>query len=504
MAVWAMQLHAAAQAPFWEGARLVTGVSEVHCNKVQAIEGGCFVTVTGSGSIYLQNDTLLGSNFTVFANVSGELRSGIIMSEPRQLRDIGNGRIAFISALSSEVFLIGANSYSSTGGAGLITGTLDTTGAVSDVLYTSDLITGSGDYRVIDVHQGPGGDLFVLGTFTDSIAIADTMLLGSGTFLARFADNMELIRADRYELFPADDLGAIVEGVDGTVFMALVQANDHPSSILGDGLLSLALDQGGDILGVYSNGNGTFYPDGHPLLAADPSGGVYLAYSKYNGANDGASINVLRFNSSGEILWENPMAFPVDAFGEASPLHVEATDPGGVLVSGYSSSPLTMPGVDYMEPGPNCVVYELSASNALRWAIADNAGNVFGAWASMNPVGEVYAAGWLELQVRFGAHVLQNAAPYATGYINKIGFGPEGINEHLFKPLAIHPNPTHARFRVTLPPSSTHPIQLIDQQGRVLREEKAHGTQVDLDATGIAPGSYVVRSGSSVGQLIVR
>ena len=503
LAAWAMQFHAAAQAPFWEGARLVTGASEVRCNKVQAVEGGCFVTVGCYGSVYLQNDTLVGANFTIFCNTSGELRSGIAMSEPRQLQDIGNGWVAFTSEIDSS-FRIGADTYFSEVGIGLITGTLDSTGAVADVLSMPNLIMGFGDHHILDVHQGPGGNLFVLGAFMDSIAISDTVLFGSGTFLARFTNTGELIRADQYPIYPYDNFGAVVEGIDGTVYMALVQSNDHPLSVLGDGLLMAALGQDGGILGVYDNGNGSFYPDGHPRLAADPAGGAYMAYSRYNGFNDGASISVLRFTSSGGSLWENSMAFPVNAFGEASPFHIEATYFGGVLVSGYSTAPLTMPGLGYMGSGPNCVVYELSAANELSWAIADNAGNVFGAAASMNHVGEVYAAGWLEPPAQFGTHVFQNAAPYVTGYINKIGFGPDGINEHLVKPLAIHPNPTHDHFRVTLPQSSTNRFQLIDQQGRVVREEKIRGTQVDLDVTGIVPGSYVVRSGPSVGRLIIQ
>lgn len=503
LTIWALQFQAAAQAPFWESARSVTGASEVRCNKVQAMDGGCFVTVGGYGSVYLQNDTLAGSNFMVFCNASGELRSGIAMSEPRQLRDVGNGRVAFVSEVDGS-FQIGVNAYLSEMGVGLITGTMDTTGAVADVLSMPNLIMGFGEHRVIDVHQGPSGSLFVLGAFMDSIAIADTMLLGSGTFLARFTNMGELIRADHYAIYPYNDRGAVVEGFDGTVYVALVQSNDHPLSVLGEGLLLTALAPDGSILDVYDNGNGSFYPDGHPRLAADPGNGAYLAYSRYNGFNDGASINVLRFAATGDLHWENSMAFPVNAFGDASPLHLEATDFGGVLVSGYSTAPLTMPGLDYMQPGPNCVVYELGADNELRWAIADNAGNVFGASASMDHSGVVYAVGWVEIPVQFGTHVLQNAPHYVTGYINKIGFGPDGISDRLEKPIGIHPNPTHDHFRVTLPQPSANWVQLIDQQGRIVHEEETRGVQVDLDVTGIMPGSYVVRSGSSVGHLIIQ
>lgn len=503
LVVWAAQLVAAAQAPFWESARLVTGASEVRCNQVQAMDGGCFVTVGGYGSVYLQNDTLAGSNFMVFCNASGELRSGIAMSEPRQLLDVGNGRIAFVSEIDGS-FQIGVNTYLSETGIGLITGTMDTAGVVADVLSMPNLIMGFGEHRVIDVHQGPSGNLFVLGAFMDSISIADTMLLGSGTFLARFTNTGELIRAEQFEIYPYYDFGAVVEGIDGTVYMALVQADNHPLNVLGEGLLLIALGPDGAILGVYDSGYGSQYLDGHPRLAADPANGVYLAQSIFIGISSGTSIHVLRFTATGDLQWENNMAYPVNAFVQASPIHLEATDFGGVLVSGYCIGPLTMPGLDYLETGPNCLVYELGADNELRWAIADNAGYVFGASASMDHSGVVYAVGWVEIPVQFGTHVFQNAPHYVTGYINKIGFGPDGISDRSEKPLGIHPNPAHDHFRVTLPQPSANGVQLIDQQGRIVREEETRGVQVDMDVTGIMPGSYVVRSGSSVGHLIIQ
>ena len=46
-------------------------------------------------------------------------------------------------------------------------------------------------------------------------------------------------------------------------------------------------------------------------------------------------------------------------------------------------------------------------------------------------------------------------------------------------------------------------VQLIDHQGRVLREERTRGGQIEIDVSGISSGAYVVRSGSSVGQVVI-
>lgn len=423
------------------------------------------------------------------------------MSEPRQLMDAGGGRVAFVSEIDGS-FQVGANAYSSESGCGLITGTVDTTGVASDILSMPNLILGAGEYRIIDVHKGPSGKILVLGAFTDSISIVGTVLLGTGTFLAQFTPAGQLLRADQLPIDPYNDFGAVVEGNDGTVYMALVQNKDRPQSILGEGLLLISQGTDGGILGVYDNGNSSFFPDSHPHLAAGPANGVYLAYGKYNGSNQGASINVLRFNATGEFQWENAMAFPVNSLGDASPIHLEATD-GGVLVSGYSTAPLALPGLAYMQAGPNFVVYELGAGNELRWAIADNAGNVFGAAASMNSAGEVYATGWLDTPAQFGPHALQSVSQ-ATGYINKIGFGPEGVEGYRATSVGINPNPASGRFHAMLPASSMNSVQLIDQQGRLVREVQRQGPQIEIDITGVSPGSYVVRSGSSVGRVIIQ
>ena len=122
----------------------------------------------------------------------------------------------------------------------------------------------------------------------------------------------------------------------------------------------------------------------------------------------------------------------------------------------------------------------------------------------MNNAGEIYVAGWFDYTAQFGTHFLPNTPGKGQAYIAKIGYGFLGINDNSASPLSLFPNPTNDRFRVVLPYPSANRVQVIDQQGRVIHEERTTGQQVDIDVTGIRPGSYVVRSGTSVGQLIVQ
>ena len=112
--------------------------------------------------------------------------------------------------------------------------------------------------------------------------------------------------------------------------------------------------------------------------------------------------------------------------------------------------------------------------------------------------------GWFEISAQFGTHVLPQSFPSFKAYIAKIGFGSMGFIDHGPGSLGMYPNPTNDRFRVTTPSSSAKWVQVIDQQGRVVHEERITSGQIDIDVSGIRPGPYVVRSGSSVGQLIVQ
>jgi len=486
----ALQYPVSAQAPFWEWARSVNGLSQLHCNQVQAIDGGCFTTAIYANSLILPNDTLSGSSYMIFTDPAGELRMGVAMSEPQHLFDIGNGRIGFASAIIGA-FVVGGVVHTSAPGIGLITGILDTSGTAADVLVMPDLIRGFGNHRVLDVHQGTSGNLYVLGAFADSVAVMDTVLYDAGIYVARFTITGDLIRADRYDMYPIFEFGALVEGIDGIVYVA-IQNDDYQPNGLVLGMVLLFLGPDGSIDIAYDDGVTSFHQQNQPRLAADPYGGVFLAYANFSG------IVVLRFSSTAELIWENHVG------GNASPSKIEATDDGGLLVSGSSISQISLPGLEYMGGGPNCIVYELSAESEILWAIANNnAGNVFGAQASKNSAGEVYAVGWRELRSQFGPHVLPMGPNPTSGYIARIGYGWLGINEHVSSPLRIHPNPAHDRVWISLPGSSASTVQLIDQQGRPVREEKMSGGQVEVDVRGISPGSYMVRSGSSVGQIIV-
>jgi len=489
----ALQNPVSAQAPLWEWARSATNTSGAPGTHVQAINGGCFWSVGGNPT-FQSNDTLSSNFYMVFVNSLGELRMGVSMSEPRQLSDIGNGQIGFASEINGS-FVVGGSIHTSELGIGLITGKMDTTGTASDVLSMPNLIIGYEGHHILDVHQGTSGNLYVLSSFLDSVAIADTVLFGQGVYVARFTQTGDLIRADHFEMYPYFELGAIVEGTDGTLYVA-IQNDDYQPNGLTLGMVLLFIGADGSIGMVYDDQNTSFYQQNPPRLSVDPNGGVFLAYSKYVGS-DGGGINVLRFNHSGELVWENTMIM------RASPTKIEATEDGGVLVSGYSIAPIPWPGLEYMGAGPNCVVYEISEVNEVLWAIADNTGNVYGATASMNSANEVYAAGYFEISARFGTHTLPYDNSPFSSYIARIGYGWLGVNEHGSIPLNIHPNPAHDRLWVSLPKTATETVQLIDLQGRVLRAEPTRGGQIELDVRGISPGAYVVRSGSSLRQLVI-
>lgn len=482
-----------AQVPLWEWAVPLSGISEVQCDQVQAIDGGCFVHATGSGSFILPNDTLFASSALFFVDSSSNIRMGVAMSRPRHVQDLGNGGIAFASSIEGS-FRVGDLMIPSDAGIGLVSGQVDTTGTFSNVVQAPDLIIGYADHRVIALHHGPSGNVHVLGVFRDSIAIADTVLIGSGTFVARFSSTLDLIRADRYDIQPhlLENVGAIVEDVDGTVFMAIVQSADEPTGILGDGLLLLGLNPEGNIVGSHANGNGSFYADEHPCLAAHPLGGVYLAYGMYAGS-DGPPIKVMRFDPACAVIWENTMAAPLNAWGAAEPFQLEATATNGVLVSGYSTVPLNMPGLGYMSNGPRGVVYKLSADNEFRWAIANNTGNVFGARASMNNAGEVYAAGWLERPAAFGPHEFPSAQPYTTGYVARIGQGFVGIAETATGPLLPYPNPAQDLLHLSIPLPGN--VQIFDLLGRDHTAAVLVKDPNTLDVSRLPPGAYVIQLG---------
>ncbi|GEM_PF-2957683 len=491
--ICALHVPVFAQAPFWEWARSVTNTYGAPDTHVQATDGGCFWSVSGSPT-FLPNDTLMGNSYLVFMNSLGELRMGVSMSEPRQLFDIGNGRIGFASEVNGS-FVAGGDIYTSELGIGLITGTVDTTGTTADIITMPDLIIGYEGHRILDIHQGLSGNLYVLGSFLDSVAVADTVLFGQGIYVARITQTGELIRADRYEMYPYFELSALVEGTDGTVYVA-IQNDDYQPNGLTLGMVLLSIGPDGSIVVVYDDQNTSFYQQNQPRLSVDPNGGVVLAYSKYVGSS-GGGINVLHFNELGELVWENAMIL------RASPTKIEATDDGGILVSGYGVSPIPWPGLEYMGAGPNCVVYEINEDNEVLWAIAENTGNVYGANASKNSAGEVYAAGYFEISARYGTHTLPYDNSPFSSYIARIGYGWLGINEHGSRPLSMHPNPAHDRLWVALPETAAVMVQLIDHQGRVLREERTRGGQIEIDVSGISSGAYVVRSGSSVGQVVI-
>jgi len=495
----ALQNPVSGQAPFWEWAISVNGLSQLHCNKVQAIDGGCFTTANYANSLILPNDTLTGSSYMTFTNSSGELRMGIAMTEPQQLFDIGNGRIGFASTINSS-FRIGAEDYPSLQGIGLITGSLDTTGIVSDVHHMPNLIVGNGNGRVIDVHQGANGNLFVLGTMEDSVAISDTVLYGSGSYFARFAETGELIRADTFDITPlgfangSNDFGCIVEGVDGTVYLAVVQDNFQNQSTLGEGLLLIALGPDNNILRVWANGNWSFYEDGEPYIAAHPDGGTYLAHQQYSPSIGSNFINVMRFSSTGEVLWENTIATPTTGSFNARPSKIETTDLG-VLISGFSNYRLTIPGLEYMTYGPNCIVYELSEENELLWAISETGGNIFGAQASKNSAGEVYAAGWRELQSQFGPHELPVGPNSTSGYIARIGYGWLGIEEHLSSAFGVHPNPAASTVHFSQHFEPGTELRIFDASGRRVMSRVLGSRTSAVDISDLVPGIYLLRIG---------
>jgi hypothetical protein len=91
------------------------------------------------------------------------------------------------------------------------------------------------------------------------------------------------------------------------------------------------------------------------------------------------------------------------------------------------------------------------------------------------------------------------------GYVAHLNETSVGMSEvPLDTPLSVYPNPTNDHFRVVLPNPSANWVHVFDQQGRLVHEERSTGQLVDIDVSGIRPGSYIVRSGTAVGQLVVQ
>ena len=66
--------------------------------------------------------------------------------------------------------------------------------------------------------------------------------------------------------------------------------------------------------------------------------------------------------------------------------------------------------------------------------------------------------------------------------------------------LEVFPNPTNGSFTVRSPHSSIRSVQLLSADGRlIMQEQSAGGASIMIDATSLAPGTYIVVTTSGTG-----
>jgi hypothetical protein len=210
-------------------------------------------------------------------------------------------------------------------------------------------------------------------------------------------------------------------------------------------------------------------------LAVDPNGSIVVAgtTSKDTTASDAL---VLKYDSSGVLVWDNPFDFDVDdgVTGAA------CDSAGDIYVAGYT-------GADDLY---DCLTMKLdSAGNVLWTATYGGAGTDAASDVACDSDGNPIITGFVTDPVTFGSDLLVAKYSPFTGVTESPRFGPA--------PVAARSIMTAApEFVLTVPGSGRYDIRLCDLTGRTRRQiyrgllsEGAHR----FTLAGQPVGSYFVR-----------
>jgi len=252
-------------------------------------------------------------------------------------------------------------------------------------------------------------------------------------------------------------------------------------------------------------------------VGLDASGNAYVAgYFACPQATFGSTtltnvgqydIFVGKLSPTGTWLWAQQAGGADEEYSGA--LAVDAA--GNAYLTGWFSGVNTAFGPTVLGYGGRTDAFVAKLSPAGTWLWAERMGGAeseaaFG--VALSPTAEPWVAGTTSSSsIVIGGVGLNNpASPFTMGFVARMGATATGTAKSRPSELSLWPNPARETVRMTLgAATSTRPLLLLDATGRVLRrQELAVGaTQTTVSTAGLAPGTYLLRCGSSAQRFVV-